>query len=616
MLRECLFILVIIVCSPISYGLQDKFQKPSHSYEDMLEVMKRTTEKLFERHHCTIVNILTAVADEKHENYSKLKTDILSHFYAVGKRDVRLSNKHANLSTINKKLCNIFLVDSISSFEVIYSQIIPEKFKFFGVYLMLVLDIKAVDLEQLFAMMWKKSIFNVYAIHEETNDVTLSTFFPFNSRSSCGNTSPVILNQFINKKFTKDLVIPAKLDNLHGCPIRVTGSLQPTAMVKKTLSDGTVTYEGHESIFVNVLAEKLNFTLVMQIREGTDQWGDIYENGTATNSLAELVNGRADMAIGDYFLKPGRIKFLDCSESYLNYPVLLVVPRGEKLTILETLLRPFEQLVWILLLIAFAVGFLVIFIVNCMPKQIQSFVYGEKVKQPVMNMLLVILGSQQKVLPKRNFARFILMMFIILCLVLRSIYQGLLYQFLQSDGRHKEVQSIQEMIDKNFTVFTHESYFDIINANPELAKITREVNKNNTGNKLPDEKSALVTTMTVLIGFSQNHKSFPYKICKDHLVTVNIVSYYTKNFFLKTKLDLHIGSLVSSGLIDHWRFKYDNTRFWNYPIKIGPRVLRIDHLIGSFYILAFGYLCATIVLFIEIFIYRCLIVHNPLHLIH
>jgi ABC-type amino acid transport substrate-binding protein len=616
MSRQCLFILFIIVCSPISYGLQDKFQKPSHNYEDMLEVMKRTTEKLFERHHCAIVNILTAVADEKHENYSRLKTDILSHFYAVGKRDVRLSNKHANLSTIHKKLCNIFMIDSISSFEVIFTQITSQKFKFFGIYLMLILDIKAVDLEQLFAMMWKKSIFNVYVIHEETNAVTLSTFFPFKSISECGNTSPVILNQFINKKFTKDLVIPAKLDNLHGCPIRVTGFQQSTAVMKKIHPNGTVNYHGHEVSLMKTLAEKLNFTVVMRFRDGFEQWGNIYENGTSTATLAELMNGQADIAIGDYFLKPTRIKFVDSSESYLNYPVLLVVPRGEKLTSMEKLVRPFEQVVWILLLIAFAVGLLVIFVVNFMPKQIQSFIYGKNVKQPVMNMLVVIIGSQQRVLPMGNFARFILMMFIILCLVLRSIYQGSLYQFLQSDGRHKEVQSIQDMIERGYTVLTYDSYHDIISENPELAKISRNIHRTSTNNNVPEEKTALLSTITVLIGQSQDLKSFPYKICKEHLVTVNIVFYCTKGFFLRKKLDIYIGSLVSSGLIEHWISKYDNTRFWNYPTKIGPRVLRIDHLIGSFYILAFGYLCAAIVLLIEIFIDRCLIVKKPLNLIH
>jgi hypothetical protein len=573
-------------------------------------------EKLFEKHHCAIVNILSAVADEKHENYNRLKTDILSHFYAVRKRDVRLANSYANLSTKHKKLCNIFMIDSISSFKIMYSQIIPEKFKFFGIYLMLILDIKAIDLEQMFAMMWKKSIFNVYAIHEETNDVTLSTFFPFKSISECGNTSPVILNQYINKKFTKDLVIPAKLDNLHGCPIRVTGFDQNVAVMKKIHPNGTVTYHGYEVSLVKTLAEKLNFTLIMRFRDGFEQWGNIYENGTSTATLGELMNGQADMVIGDYFLKQTRIKFVDSSESYLNYPVLLVVPRGERFTPMEKLVRPFEQVVWILLLTAFSVGLMVIFVVNFMSKQIQSFVYGEKVKQPVMNMLVVIIGSQQRVLPMGNFARFILMMFIILCLVLRSIYQGSLYQFLQSDGRHKEVQSIQEMVEKDFTFLTYDSYYDIINDNPELAKISRNLHGNNTSNNVPHERSVMVSTATVLIRQSQDHKIFPYKICKEHLLTVNIVFYYTKQFYMRKEFDRRIGSLVSSGLIEHWISKYDNTRFWNYPTKIGPRVLRIDHLIGSFYILAFGYLCATIVLLIEIFIDRCLIVKKPLNLIH
>lgn len=39
------------------------------------------------------------------------------------------------------------------------------------------------------------------------------------------------------------------------------------------------------------------------------------------------------------------------------------------------------------------------------------------------------------------------------CLVMRNVYQGALFDFLQSDGRHKQFEKIAEMIDKNLTFY-------------------------------------------------------------------------------------------------------------------------------------------------------------------
>jgi hypothetical protein len=53
-------------------------------------------------------------------------------------------------------------------------------------------------------------------------------------------------------------------------------------------------------------------------------------------------------------------------------------------------------------------------------------------------------------------------------LVQRNVYQGLLYIFLQSDGRHKEVQSIKEMTDKKFDFYMYKSYTDIVKSQTEI----------------------------------------------------------------------------------------------------------------------------------------------------
>jgi hypothetical protein len=53
------------------------------------------------------------------------------------------------------------------------------------------------------------------------------------------------------------------------------------------------------------------------------------------------------------------------------------------------------------------------------------------------------------------------MMLLIYSLVIRSAYQGSYFKLMQSEEKHKEVQSIDEMIEKDFTFYFTLSTADI-----------------------------------------------------------------------------------------------------------------------------------------------------------
>jgi hypothetical protein len=105
-------------------------------------------------------------------------------------------------------------------------------------------------------------------------------------------------------------------------------------------------------------------------------------------------------------------------------------------------------------------GFLVIFIVSRRSKIVQNFVYGRNVKDPTLNLFIGFIGGSQTVLPGRNFARFLLMSFLMYLLVIRTLYQGSYFKLLQSENKHKSVQSIEEMIEKNFTFYVSVGNFE------------------------------------------------------------------------------------------------------------------------------------------------------------
>jgi hypothetical protein len=62
-------------------------------------------------------------------------------------------------------------------------------------------------------------------------------------------------------------------------------------------------------------------------------------------------------------------------------------------------------------------------------------------------------------LPSRNFTRFVLTLFILLCLVMRTAYQGKQFEFMLQEMRPKDVETIDEMIARNFTFYADPDFF-------------------------------------------------------------------------------------------------------------------------------------------------------------
>jgi hypothetical protein len=170
-----------------------------------------------------------------------------------------------------------------------------------------------------------------------------------------------------------------------------------------------------------------------------------------------IINKTQELTIGMYTISYLRRQFMTSSEFYYAAPFVLVVPPGTPLTSFEKLFRPFQLQVWILLLLTFVIAFIVVTALKFRDKKMQSFLFGHGNRSPYLNILIGFVGGSQTILPRRNFARSLLMMYLLFCLVKRSLYQGALFQFLQIDDRHSEIQSIDELVEKNFKVYMLQS---------------------------------------------------------------------------------------------------------------------------------------------------------------
>lgn len=133
---------------------------------------------------------------------------------------------------------------------------------------------------------------------------------------------------------------------------------------------------------------------------------------------------------------------------------------GESYSSLEKLLLPFDATTWFLILMTIFISYVFIFALKFTNSRVRRIFYGNNIHNPAINVYVLIFGGCQDKIPTKNFARFIMMSFVLLCLVLRTCYQSQLYQFLQSDMRKPSIKTFDELVERNLTLYFNINYLD------------------------------------------------------------------------------------------------------------------------------------------------------------
>ena len=341
-------------------------------------------------------------------------------------------------------------VENFESFQKIFKEMTRKKFDYGGFYLIVLTHGIIPEIQRIFQELWKIFIFNVGVVVDDGNAVLLLTFFPFKPYGVCGDTHSEEINRFIFRKWKTDVYFPKKFENLHRCPIKIgTYEYEPVVM-RNQLSDGRYQYTGSDVDIVHGITGALNSTIDFNFME-PGSWGHIYENGTSTGAIKKVIDGEFDMIIGLYIMQQKRSILMSNSQPYYNNPTVLIVPQGASLPQSQKLLKPFQNIVWLFIFLIITFGLTVIIVAKFQSPIVQSFILGDLRECPVVNMINIILGGSMPYLPQKNFSRILLIIFVLFCLVLRSLYQGSLFFFLQSNIYDKEISSIDEIVENKYT---------------------------------------------------------------------------------------------------------------------------------------------------------------------
>lgn len=310
--------------------------------------------------------------------------------------------------------------------------------------------------------------------------------------------------------------------------------------------------------------------------------------------MGKVINGQCDVAIGFISLQYVRTLFLSETKAYAIVPLVITVPPGEKYSEMGKFVQPFTLAVWIAIAMIFITANLVIGLVSYCWENAYDFVIGRNVKTPLWNMFLIVFGSSQHQLPKRNFARFILMAFILYWIILRSAYQGEIFKILKSSKRKPEIASVKEMMDNNYVFYLYKTLEPRMQSFPFYERRVVFPNDQIQSFRIktlnPSFKGVVFNYIDQVMYQNTLNENFTFKICKQQFLINPIVFYFRKNHYLVEEVNARIDLLLANGIIEKIRTSYSDPKFLKADKETAEqKMLTIENFVGVF--LMFGLCC-------------------------
>lgn len=567
------------------------------------DVIKAVHEiaKIFLANHWSDISI---VYPRENELLSDFIVKLSSEIHCTAKLLIESSEKLAKLDKV-KRSAAIFVMVNFESFQSLYQKWSNRSlFQRNGHFLIIFLKANREQMKAIFDLLWKVHVYNVGIIHVDNHGaVKLSTFLPF--LDGCGDTTPQVINDFdADRKAWKSLnFFPSKCRNLNGCVIKIGTFETAPSIIREKRNNKTVRIYGSEIATMNGIGQLMSFKPFYRFYEKDS--GLIFDNGSSTGLMRQALEGDSNLIMGFLSLQYSRAKVLSYTEVFAYVPIAIVVPPGDFISPFNKLIYPFSAYVWILMVVMFLLAFAIITVTKIFSRKVYFFLIGEGVESPVLNMFLICLGLAQNKLPRRNFARFTLMNLMLFFLVMRTCYQGILFQLLRSDVRESEVSSIDEMLKRDFKFYVYESLEKRTEGYAFYNKrvVIKLTNVDDYRDKTldPQFKGAVFNYLSQVLYLNQlNYKTFTYRICKEKFTTSQILFYFQKDFYLLDDFNHFMAALHQSGLINYWRSKFIDVRFSNIKEVPAPASLTFFRLLGSVQVWTVGIALGALVFAVEL----------------
>ena len=333
--------------------------------------------------------------------------------------------------TINVKKSAIAILNSLENLIKFEDQI---------KYLTNIFDIliycKEMTKEQIFLPPYKDQ-YRTYMIKDD-NGIGLYGAMLF-TQQQCRNRQLVEINRFsaTTRKWRTNKFFTNIIEDFFGCELVFGLNFGGPYAVAEDRKSFKV--EGYLIDMIKAMSSNLNFTI-----------------GYSLLNESEFKKEEWDMGVGLYIKAVSNPSDEDIliSPAILSSALVVVVPPGPSYTPLEKFLLPFDDATWIWILITFGVACIVVILVRMSKSQsIYEWIIGLDIRDPFLNIFGTLMGIGMMSLPRTNIARFLLMNFILFCLIMRTAYQGKYFEFLTSNPTKKPIMTFEELTQSNLTIY-------------------------------------------------------------------------------------------------------------------------------------------------------------------
>uniref|UniRef100_A0A3F2ZEM7 Uncharacterized protein n=1 Tax=Phlebotomus papatasi TaxID=29031 RepID=A0A3F2ZEM7_PHLPP len=587
----CLFLLVFLHKNCGSQMSGKKYKISEFKFGNPLSKMLASIIIEFYSVESTEVSVIKASEDRKSEIN---QLGIINEFLYDSKDFslFLLENTDAVGSRFSR-FYNIFVIDSYKSFRKILDKKSTIAFDFSGYYTIVLTSVHknyTDTVTKILENCWELFIINVNIVTYDpynTERAYMITYFPYTSEH-CGKVKPVVTGVFKHNTFMNNVTIfPDKVSNFHKCHLTVGLVNFPPYMTFSVSNMGRHSFGGFEGYALNALMDHLNFNVILKTHPNL--WGK-FNGNKSTGVSGMLYKGEVDFTIGGFGVNEKYLNTVSTTFFYYSTPVVLLIPPGRPYTSMEKLVLPFRFITWSILAVGFVISAFVVSFAKFIAPQRRAFIFGQRNNYPFINTINAFLGGSVAQVAGRNFARFLLMLWILLGIVIRICYQGALFHFLKEQTMVSLVDTIPKLIDEGFKIYGDEaliSYFsEMSNFDNHFVTINGSYYQEYRLQTLDHNFKGAVLTTELSVAYLNERfasKNKYFRTTKDQVAQFYITIPMRKNSFLKVPFDKILWRYKESGLIDHWSMLFFNLR--NVKLQSeqnGPQPLNIDQLSGIF----------------------------------
>ncbi|XP_030381642.1 uncharacterized protein LOC115629334 [Scaptodrosophila lebanonensis] len=404
------------------------------------------------------------------------------------------------------------------------------------------------DVQHIFATSLQFNVINVVVmVQREDGQIILYKHRIF--RPDCKHVIDVMeFNRYDPEtgRFQNDVLFPAHFRDFHFCALNVSAQQLPPHFMYRGKSSGGLLDEsdlrrisGIDGELLRLLAKKMRFRIRLYV---PSRRSEIWSAGNYSGCFAQLASGVANMAIGGLSGSDRNRQYFSLSAVYqLNY-LVFVVANDKDIPQVAHLLCPFRNRVWNLLL-------LLLLAVLLATPWLRAYL-----PHPVESLLASTFGNPIGVhrLSGRISVRYLLASWLLFTLVLRSAYQGKMFDVLRVSRPKPLPNGLGDLLAQNYTLVSG-VFFDFYpESRTRLVPGKFSVRFKLVQRAKREDRIATISLINNLAHWNmENWDSSRLVRLHEPVYVYQVVLYFPKHSIFKFVFDRKIEQLEGSGILNH-----------------------------------------------------------------